>query len=73
VLDDSGCYTFLDPLDFTVKNGPQTLPIGAVSSPTNNATVSGIITVSGDVYSPGGRVTLVAAVVDGRSVLPVGR
>jgi hypothetical protein len=67
VQDDSGRLTLLPdtPVAFSVKNGPQQAPIGAVTSPQPNAVLSGTVTVSGYAYSPGGQITSVILLVDG--------
>ncbi|MBZ5631827.1 MAG: M36 family metallopeptidase [Acidobacteriia bacterium] len=67
VQDDSGRFTTLPdtPVAFTVKNGPQQAPIGAVTSPPPNAVLTGTVTVSGYAYSPGGQITSVVLLVDG--------
>ena len=67
VQDDSGRFTILPdaPVPFTVKNGPHQAPIGGVTSPQPNAVLTGIVTVSGFAYSPGGQVTSVALLIDG--------
>jgi len=69
VQDDSGRLTLLPdtPVAFTVKNGPQQAPIGAVTSPQPNAVLSGTVTVSGYAYSPGGQITSAILLVDGSS------
>jgi len=70
VMDETGRYTLLpaQPIPFTVKNGTQTFPVGAVTSPKPNDRLSGIVAVSGYAYSPGGRVTSVLLLVDGTTV-----
>jgi hypothetical protein len=67
VQDDSGRFTVLPdvPVAFTVTNGPQQVPIGGVTSPQPNATLSGIVNISGFAYSPGSQVTAVLLLVDG--------
>ena len=50
---------------FTVKNGPQQSPVGAITSPLPDARLSGTVTVSGYAYSPGGQVTSVELLMDG--------
>ena len=67
VLDETGRYTLIPefPIPFTVKNGPQPVPAGAVTSIRPFQVVSGVISVSGYAYSPVGRVTSVVLVVDG--------
>ena len=66
VLDETGRYTLLgNPMPFTVKNGPQTFPTGALTSIKPNDRISGIVSVSGYAYSPGGAVTSVVLLVDG--------
>lgn len=53
--DEAGRATLFPstPLNITVQNGVSAPVIGVLESPTNNATVSGTVTVSGYVYSPG--------------------
>jgi hypothetical protein len=70
VLDETGRTTLLpsQPVPFSVKNGPQTFPTGAISSVKPGDRLSGIISVSGYAYSPGGRVTSVVVLMDGLSV-----
>jgi hypothetical protein len=53
------------PVAFTVKNGPQQSPIGAITSPQLNARLTGTVTVAGYAYSPGGQITSAILVVDG--------
>jgi hypothetical protein len=67
VQDDSGRLTTLPdaPVAFTVKNGPQQAPIGGVTTPQPNAHLTGIVTVSGFAYSPGGQVISVGLLIDG--------
>jgi hypothetical protein len=67
VQDEAGRYTLLpdQPIPFTVNNGPQPRPAGALTSIKPNEVLSGIVNVSGYAYSPGGRVTSVVVVVDG--------
>ncbi|MCU1338501.1 MAG: hypothetical protein JWO19_4082 [Bryobacterales bacterium] len=68
--DDAGRFATLPdtPVAFTVKNGPQQLPIGALTSPLPNARLTGTVTVTGYGYSPGGLVTTVTLLVDGSAV-----
>jgi hypothetical protein len=70
VLDESGRFTLLpdSPLPFTVNNGAQTFPVGALTSHKPNDRLSGIITVSGYAYSLVGQVTSVTILVDGRAL-----
>jgi hypothetical protein len=70
VLDETGRYTLLpdQPIPFTVKNGPQTFPAGAVTSVKPNDVLSGTVSVSGYAYSPVGRVTSVLLLVDGSGI-----
>jgi len=70
VLDESGRFTLLpnQPVPFSVKNGPQTPPIGAVTSIRPGDRLSGLVEISGYAYSPGGTIsptTGVVLVVDG--------
>ena len=66
VQDDSGRLTTIPDVavPFSVKNGPQQVPIGAVTSPLPNAVLTGVVTLSGYAYSPGGVVTSAALLVD---------
>jgi len=70
VLDESGRYTLVpeSPVAFTVKNGPQTFPLGAVTSIKPGDRLSGVIPISGYAYSTVGRVVSVVVLVDGYSV-----
>jgi hypothetical protein len=70
VLDETGRFTFLPdtPVPFTVENGTQTFPLGALTLPQPNDHLSGTITVSGYAYSPVGRITSVLVLVDGNFV-----
>ena len=69
VLDQTGRYTLVgDPLPFTVKNGPQTFPTGAITSVQPSDRLSGIVPISGYAYSPVGRVVSVLVLVDGGAV-----
>lgn len=70
VLDQTGRYTLVPdfPVPFTVKNGPQPVPVGAVTSIKPNDRLSGTVSVSGYAYSPGGRVTSVVLLVDGAGI-----
>src|SRR5205823_11038436 len=70
VLDETGRYTLLpdQQVPFTVKNGPQTVPTGAVTSIKPNDRLSETVTVSGYAYSPGGRVSSVILLVDGSGI-----
>jgi hypothetical protein len=67
VQDDSGRFTTLPdtPVAFTVKNGPQQAPVGAITAPLPNAKLSGLVNISGYAYSPGGAISAVALLVDG--------
>jgi hypothetical protein len=70
VLDETGRLTLLpdQPIPFTVKNGPQTFPTGALTSIQPNDRLSGTIPISGYAYSLGGRVTSVIVLVDGSGI-----
>jgi Fungalysin metallopeptidase (M36)/Fungalysin/Thermolysin Propeptide Motif len=70
ILDETGRYTLVPqfPVSFTVKNGPQAVPVGAITSIKPNARLSGIVPISGYAYSPTGRITSVFLVIDGLSV-----
>jgi hypothetical protein len=50
---------------FTVKNGPQQAPIGAITAPLPNARLSGIVNIAGYAYSPGGQIASAVLLVDG--------
>jgi hypothetical protein len=67
VQDDSGRLTTLpdSPVAFTVKNGPQQAPIGAITAPLPNARLSGIVNIAGYAYSPGGQIGFAVLLVDG--------
>ncbi|HSP68431.1 MAG TPA: Ig-like domain-containing protein, partial [Bryobacteraceae bacterium] len=70
VLDEAGRFTLLPdaPIPIVVKNGPQTLPVGALTSPKPNDHLSGTVTISGYAYSPGGQITSVFVLLDGQGV-----
>src|SRR5206468_12697040 len=70
ILDETGRYTLVPqfPISFTVKNGPQPVPVGAITSIKPNARLSGIVPISGFAYSPTGRITSVSLVVDSLTV-----
>jgi hypothetical protein len=70
VQDQGGRFTLLpeEPVPFTVRNGAQTFPTGALTSIQPGARLSGIVPISGYAYSPGGRVTSVLVLVDGSGV-----
>jgi hypothetical protein len=70
VMDETGRYTLLPdiPVPFTVNNGTQTLPKGALTSIMPNDRLSGIVPVSGYAFSPGGRIVAVLVLVDGNAV-----
>jgi hypothetical protein len=53
------------PITFTVNNPPIAKIIGVLETPNTNATLSGVTTISGYVYSPGHRITSVSVRVDG--------
>jgi hypothetical protein len=66
VTDETGRLTLVpnQPVPFTVKNATQTFPTGSLTSINPNARLSGVVSVSGYAYSPVGRVTSVALLVD---------
>lgn len=68
VRDQTGRFTFYptDPLNITVKNGAAVPIVGVLESPASGEKLSGTVSVSGYVYSPGQRVTTVSLLVDGR-------
>ncbi len=70
VLDQLGRFTMLPdkPVPFTVKNGPQTFPAGAVTSVKPGDRLSGVVSVSGYAYSPGGRILAAFIVIDGTAL-----
>jgi hypothetical protein len=67
ILDETGRFTLQPdfPVAFTVKNGTQTFPVGAVTSVHPNDKISGVVPISGYAYSTVGRITSVTLVVDG--------
>ena len=77
ILDETGRFTLQPdfPIPFTVKNGPQTTPLGAITSIKPNDRLSGVVTISGHAYSPGGRVTSVLVLIDGSgyAIAPYGQ
>jgi hypothetical protein len=70
VQDESARYTLFpdQPVPFSVNNGPQTFPVGAVTTINPNDRLSGVVNVSGYAYSPVGRVISVLFLVDGSVV-----
>jgi hypothetical protein len=70
VLDETGRFTLLPdaPVPIVVKNGAQTSPVGALTSPKPNDRLTGTVTVSGYAYSPGGVITTVFVLLDGSAV-----
>jgi Fungalysin metallopeptidase (M36)/Fungalysin/Thermolysin Propeptide Motif len=70
VQDELGRFTLLPdfPVSFTVKNGPQTFPVGAITSIKPSDHLTGVVSISGYAYSPGGRVLGVVVVVDGSGI-----
>jgi hypothetical protein len=70
VLDETGRFTLVPdfPVPFTVKNGPQALPVGAVTSIRPNEVLSGVVSISGYAYSPVGRIISIILMVDGSAV-----
>jgi hypothetical protein len=73
ILDETGRYTLVPqfPVSFTVKNGPQPFPVGAITSIKQNESLSGVVPISGYAYSPAGRITSVLVVVDSTTVVGV--
>jgi hypothetical protein len=71
VLDETGRFTLLpdQPVPFSVKNGPQTPPIGSITSIKPDDRLSGVVQVTGYAYSPGGTISAsgVVLLVDGSS------
>lgn len=66
VRDESGRYSLVpeQPVPFTVKNGAQVPPTGALTSITPNQMLSGTVTISGYAYSPNSTVLGVVLYVD---------
>ena len=70
VLDETGRFTLVpdQPVPFSVKNGPQTPPVGVITSIQPGDRLSGVVQASGYAYSPGSTIsstTGVLLVVDG--------
>jgi len=70
VQDETGRFTLLpnQPVPFSVKNGAQTPPIGALTSIAPGDRLSGVVQISGYAYSPTGTIsstTGVILVIDG--------
>jgi hypothetical protein len=70
VRDESGRLTLLpeQPVTFTVDNGPNQLPVGAIETLTNGQTVRGVITIRGWAYDPDGTISLVRVLSNGAFV-----
>ena len=70
VRDQTGRLTLYPstPLNITVQNGTAAPVIGVLESPAPNAALSGTVTVSGYVYSPGQTIASAFVIVDGRSL-----
>ena len=66
ITDEAGRYTMIPeaPVSFTVDNGARPTVSGAITVPANGATVSGIIDVSGYLYTSSGRITNANVAVD---------
>jgi hypothetical protein len=69
VLDQTGRYTLIpdQPIPFSVQNGPQPFPVGAITSIKPNDELSGVVPISGYAYSPAGRISSVILLIDGSS------
>jgi hypothetical protein len=69
VRDQTGRFIFYPEtaIQITVQNGPAAKIAGVLESPAPNDKLSGTITVSGYVYSPGQRITSGTLLVDGLS------
>jgi hypothetical protein len=67
VRDETGRLTLVPstPINFTVKNAGQPKPVGEMTSPKTNDTLTGTVTVTGYAYVPGGRVLGGFLLVDG--------
>jgi len=70
VLDETGRFTMVPafPIPFTVKNGTQPTPAGAITSIRPNDRLSGVVNVAGYAYTPAGRVVNVILIVDGAGI-----
>lgn len=68
VRDETGRLTLVPavPINFNVKNDAISQPVGAMTSPKTNEVLTGVVTVTGYAYVPGGRVTSGFLVVDGQ-------
>jgi hypothetical protein len=69
VLDQTGRYTVIEDsaVTFTVKNGADTTIVGAITSPKNNDTLSGTVTIAGYAYSPSQKVIGGLILIDGNT------
>ena len=69
VRDQTGRFTFFPatPLNITVANGAPAKIVGVLESPATNETLTGTVTISGYVYSPGRKITSGLVYVDGTS------
>ena len=69
VRDETGRLTVLPatPIAFTVANGGSPQPVGEMTSPKTNDTLTGTVTVTGYAYVPGGKVLAGILLVDGAS------
>jgi hypothetical protein len=66
VRDQTGRFTLYPatPLKITVKNGAAAQIVGVLEAPKSGAVLSGTVTVSGYVYSPGQKITRAVLMVD---------
>ena len=69
VRDQTGRFIFYPdtPLNIVVANGAAVPIVGVLESPVSNAKLSGTVSISGYVYSPGRRITGATLVLDGVS------
>ena len=76
VLDETGRFTILPDVSVavTVNNPAAAVPVGTLTSPANNARVSGIVSVAGLAYDSLGQPLTVNLLVDGevRASVPYG-
>lgn len=67
VLDEASRFTLIPeaPLDITVNNELNPLPVAVLSSPVLNEHLNGTVHFSGYAYSPAGKITQVVLEIDG--------
>jgi hypothetical protein len=67
VRDETGRVTLVPatPINFTVKNAAPAKPVGDLTSPKTNDTLTGTVSVTGYAYVPGGKVLGGFLLVDG--------